>query len=49
MMAHDSFVHLHLHTEYSMPDCIIWMKELTKKRPLPKASNEELTLSSKGK
>jgi hypothetical protein len=44
-MAHDSFVHLHLHAEYSMPDSIIWMKE----RPLPKASNEELILSSKGK
>jgi hypothetical protein len=49
LMAHDSFFHLHLRTEYSMPDCIIWMKELMKNRPLPETSNEELILSSKGK
>jgi len=30
-MAHDSFVHLHLHTEYSLLDGAIRMKELMKK------------------
>jgi len=30
-MSHDSFVHLHLHTEYSLLDGSIRMKELMKK------------------
>jgi DNA polymerase-3 subunit alpha len=31
-MARDSFVHLHLHTEYSLLDGSIRMKELMKRR-----------------
>jgi DNA polymerase III alpha subunit len=32
-MMRDSFVHLHLHTEYSLLDESIRMKELVKKQP----------------